>query len=370
MRNDERSLLPRSRCRHHRRRGAIAVLAGLLLTFLIGMVAFAVDYGYLVKVRTDLQRAADAAALAAVQDLIPTTYGWQNTYLTRATASAYAQRNLKDSTFHIADADIEIGRFDPDTIYSQVTFLPTGPYDTVRVTLRRDGVSNPLVPLFFACVLGSRQADVVASATAVLQKAEIMEPGADVLPFATPVELWNSLNAGEEWAAYGDGRLKDALGHTVSGNWGTLDIGPVDNSTSDLCDQILHGLRQEDLDSLSAENRIPDNSAIDCSTPAWLNGDPGLSVGIKASVKAIHGQKRLVPLYDQLSGSLAGSNVDFRVIGWGVVTVVDSVWQGEINSRVILRKSHGYFGELRPKGSLSSGTAYIEGAYTSPVLVQ
>ena len=101
-----------------------------------------------------------------------------------------------------------------------------------------------------------------------------------------------------------------------------------------------------------------------------MNGDPGLSVGIKAGVLAIHGQKRLIPIYDQLAGSLTGSNVEFRVVKWGVVTVIDSQWQGEKNTDVTLMKSHTYSGELRPKASLDGTTAYIEGAYTSPVLVE
>ena len=71
-------MLHHSPRRKGQRRGAIAVLTALMMTFLVGMVAFAVDYGYLVKVRTDMQRAADAAALAAVQDLVPSTNGMQD----------------------------------------------------------------------------------------------------------------------------------------------------------------------------------------------------------------------------------------------------------------------------------------------------
>ena len=47
------------------RRGAIAVLAALLCVILLGMIAFAVDIGYLALGRTQLQASADAAALAA-----------------------------------------------------------------------------------------------------------------------------------------------------------------------------------------------------------------------------------------------------------------------------------------------------------------
>jgi Flp pilus assembly protein TadG len=355
---------------HRPRRGAIAVLTAVMMIMLVGMVAFAVDYGYLVKVRTDMQRAADAAALAAARDLIPSPYGDQYFGTARATALSYTRQNLNDATFGIAESDIEFGRFDPATIYSQVTLLPTGIADTVRVTLRRDGATNPLVPLFFACVLGTRTSSVEASATAVLQKAQIMEPGADVLPFATPVTLWNSISPGQAWSAYGDGRLTDASGHVVPGNWGTLDIGPIDNATSALCEQILNGLHQSDLDALYADHRISSSSGLDSSEPAWMNGDPGLSVGIKSAINAILGQRRLIPLYDQLGGPLTGSNVEFRVVGWGVVRVIGAEWRGEVNSRVIVQKCYGYMGELRPAGSLSSDSGYVQGVYTSPVLVQ
>ena len=56
------------RNRKSKRRGAILALVALLMVPLFAMLAFAVDYGYLLKVRTDLQRTADAAALAAVQE--------------------------------------------------------------------------------------------------------------------------------------------------------------------------------------------------------------------------------------------------------------------------------------------------------------
>ena len=48
-----------------RRRGAIAVLAAIMCVILLGMIAFAVDIGYLAEARTQLQAAADSAALAA-----------------------------------------------------------------------------------------------------------------------------------------------------------------------------------------------------------------------------------------------------------------------------------------------------------------
>ncbi len=288
----------------------------------------------------------------------------------RATARTYAQENLNDPSFQVATSDIQIGRYDPQSIYSGVTLLNDGTFDAVRVTLRRDGAVNSSVPLFFARVWGKNQSAVVASATAILQKAEIISPGAEVLPFATPIDVWEGIEPGETWSAYGDGKLKDADGNDVPGDWGTLDIGPTSNSSSDLNDQILNGLKQSDLDALYSDGRIPQNSYIDSTVPTTMQGDSGLSSGLKQSVLQVEGQKKLIPLYDALGGHLTGNNVEFHVIGWGVVEVIGSEWQGSTNTRVIVKKSHLFNGKLRPKGSLSSTSGYIDGAYTSPVLVK
>src|SRR5437667_7758225 len=56
---------------HHdtRRRGAIIPLFAILLIPLMGMLAFSIDIGWIALVKTDLQTAADAAALAGAEKL-------------------------------------------------------------------------------------------------------------------------------------------------------------------------------------------------------------------------------------------------------------------------------------------------------------
>lgn len=351
------------------RRGAIVVLSALLMAALVGMVAYAIDHGYLLKLQTDLQKAADAAALAGVQDLIRQADGTQDVAAAKQTVINYVRNNLGEEGFQVALDDIQIGRYDPGSIYSGLQLLNDGTFDTVRVTLRRDGALNPQAPLFFARVFGHDEVALFATGTAVLQKAQGMEPGAEILPFATPQELWNSLQPGDLWSAYGDGKIRDGDGVEVPGNWGTVDVGYTGNSSSDLNDQILDGLRQGDLDALESDGRISHNEYLDSAEPAWMQGDTGLSSGLKQSVQLVHGSKKLIPIYDQLANP-NGSHVDFHVIGWGVVTVIDSQWSGNTNTSVTLKKSHWMNGKLRPKGTLGWGDAVIEGAYTSPVLVE
>jgi len=89
-----------------KRKEAIVVLVAVLAVPLLSMVAFAVDYGYLLKVETDLQRSAAAAALAAVQELIPAPDGTQDIAAARAAVRLYAASNTDDVGFTVLDADI------------------------------------------------------------------------------------------------------------------------------------------------------------------------------------------------------------------------------------------------------------------------
>ena len=357
--------------RNHKpeRRGAVTVLIAVLMIPLLAMVAFAIDYGYLLRVRTDLQRTADAAALAAVQDLVPDSDGNQDLAAVRSAVGTYAVSN-RDSSFQVLDADIEMGRYDPATIYSAVSMLSSGTYDTVRVTVRNDSSANSNVSLFFARVLGIDSMPVTATACAVLQKAQYLEPGTDILPFVMPLDVWNGKGYGESWSVYGDGKLQDSSGNTIPGNWGTIDVGSTSNGASELSDQILNGLRQSDLDALHSDGRISTNNHINGNQQAWMQVDPGLSSGIKNAVQQIHGQKRLVPIYDTVAGQLSGNNAEISVVGWGVIEVVDSSWNGAQNTYVTIRKSYTYDGDLRPNRDLSNTTDVIDAVYTTPVLVE
>lgn len=349
------------------RKGVVAVLLGALLVPLLGLLAFSIDYGFLLFVRTDLQRVADQAAVAAVRDLTPDAYGYQNFQKVRDRVREYVALNLGPD-FVVEDDDIEIGRFDPSTIYSSVTLLNSGIRDTVRIRLRRDDVANQSVSLYFARLFGNSEADISASATAVLQKARYLAPGTSILPIAIEQSSWNRLGQGDVASIYGDGRIEDEFGQPIPGNWGTVDIGTNSNSTTELSLQIRYGLTQNDLDALNNQGSIPTTEYIDASVSINLNGDTGLSSGLKHAILDVAGTMKVAPVYGQMTGH--GGNLTFEIVGWVIVEVVDSGWNGSKNSFVKVRKSYTYDGYLRPVNDLSDTVNTIEGAYTSPVLVQ
>lgn len=350
-----------------RRRGAIAVMTAFLMIPLMGMLAFAVDYAYLLKKKTELQRAADAAALASVRELVPASNGYQDVNSVRAVVRQYARANMGNSSFSVPDGDIEIGRFQRSTVYTNFTIESSGVADTVRVTLRHDNTANSPVGLFFARVFGINTSSVTASATAILPPGSRLYPGADVLPIAVEDSFWSNWGAGYNRTIYDDGSVTNHWGHPIPGNWGTVDIGNPNNSTSDINDQILNGLRQSDLDWLYNDSRISTNQYLPTQYPWFSNADTGLSQGMKHGIQPIHGQIRMIPIYDLVSGN--GNNAEYRIIKWGVVKVVTSTWGNPITVQV--KKGYTYNDpHLRPHPDLSTDVGTVEGSFMKAVLVQ
>ena len=367
---------PARELRH--RRGTVAILAAVMLTMLLGMAAFSVDYGYTLTARADLQGAADAAVLAAARELTPDNYGWQgySEYHAREMVRNFANSNINaGGSFQIPDADIEIGRYDPATIYSDgpLTLLDDGILDTVRVTLRQDGVTNDSIPLFFARALGFDQANVVVTATAILPPVKVLRPGDGVLPFAVSINEWNAMSIGTERSIYGDGHIEDDDGNHLGGNWGGVDIGEDIASADDMRDQIRDGLRQSDLDALADDEgpdglpRIPDNTKLEA--PVWVSGDPGLSAGIQCAVEDIMFTPRIVPLYDSVS--LPGNNSEFHIVAWGIVEVIDVDLHGNLsNKHLTIRRGQTYMGTLSANADLSDTSKTIQGAAAAAILVE
>jgi len=151
--------------RGSRRRGAVVVLAAIMLVVMLGFMAFAVDLGYLFLVRTQLQTAADSSALAAAA----------STYLTRAEMEAVAQKyagyhQAAGRTITLHPADIEYGNWDVESR----TFTPSSAVgNAVRVTTRSNAAAGGGTPLFFARIFGYDALNQSASAVAMTNPRDI-----------------------------------------------------------------------------------------------------------------------------------------------------------------------------------------------------
>ena len=271
------------------RKGAVAVFLCFLMLPLLALLALSVDYGFLLYVRTDLQRTADQAAIAGIRDILPDAYGNQDFAQARTTIRDYVAKNLGDG-FQVLDSDIEFGRFDKDEIYDSVVLQDSGIFDTVRISIRNDEFANNSISLYFARLFGSDESDISVTSTAILQPARYLGPGTAILPIAMEDDVWNALDRGDAASIYGDGRIENELGDPIPGNWGTVDIGASSNSAADLNRQIEEGLSQSDLDTLYQQKVIDQPEYIDSQIEITVNGDTGFSAGIKSAIQEIEGK--------------------------------------------------------------------------------
>lgn len=153
-----------------RERGVVSVFVVIALIVLVGFVALAIDNGYVLATRSQLQNASDAAALAAAVSIR------EGSTLAGAASDAVAtaaRNRAGDSNVVIDAGDVEFGSFDFDAR----EFVPGGyaGVTAVRVTASRDaGSAQGPLQLLLAPVLGLDSADVVAAATAALGRRDVM----------------------------------------------------------------------------------------------------------------------------------------------------------------------------------------------------
>ena len=160
-----------------RRRGAIAVLAAIMLVIVLGMAAFAIDVGYLCLVRTELQRAADAAAHAAAYELpdrnqaiaVAKQYAELNYSPNSSTpGNAMNKGNGKTAAADsiLVDSDVVLGTWNPESrTFTQTIFADEA--NAVQATVRRSQSGGNPLWLFFGQILGRNTANVEATAIAM-----------------------------------------------------------------------------------------------------------------------------------------------------------------------------------------------------------
>ncbi len=164
------------RNRLYRRRGAVAAQVAVSATMILGVGALAIDLGAMYTTRTELQVAADAAALAAAAQLVGGV-DQDPEDLAFAAARDFAQRHAAwGEHLDIDGSDIEFGTAEYDANSGKFTFEPGGAnFDAVRVTVNRAaGEAGPgAMPLIFANLFGFSSADLRARAAAVLLPRDI-----------------------------------------------------------------------------------------------------------------------------------------------------------------------------------------------------
>lgn len=350
------------------RTGNLAILVAVLLVPLVGMLALSVDVGYSMRKHDELQRAADLAALAGARDLIPDIDGNQDFDKVRQRIQTAAQDRLSDfNGFKVLSEDITLGRYDVETAYTNFTIKENGIFDTVRVTLRRDNSANQPLPLFFGGIFGLVENEVVATATAVVQKPVAIRPGADILPFAIPAKIWLDEDQRRPLRLRADGKMVNNKGEVLAAEWGTVDFGTRRNEAANLNYQVINGLHESHLTELYRDGRIQIRSTIDSRQEIWVRSKTGLPAELTETIPLIEGKPRLVPLYTQTFGE--GREQEYKIIDWVVVAIKRTKNPGGLDELLEIKPSYLYDGLLRPSQDLCAEEGLIVGAFTSPVLI-
>ena len=386
-----------------KRRGAIAVYVATSGAVLLGFAALAVDTGRLYLGKTELQVAADAAALAGAIELLNERrlFGagelLTSFQVVRQQAGAVAAGNpvlgvgpqIDYNPGDKADGDLVIGYL--PHLYNTgepMSFSDVTEFNAVKVRVRRDATHNGSVALMFARILGIETADLVAEATAAFQhgivgfRVRSETATAGLIPFALRNTSWDTLRGtlARENSDYEDNWAYDPRtgevtpgpdglpelnlypgggdGQLPPGNFGTVDIGGENNATADIERQLLAGVTAADLEYHGGELSLADG-------PFTLTGDTGLSAGIADALEAIVGQSRTIPLFSAASDT--GNNALYTIVKFTGIRIMHVDLTGAMTKKCLIVQPAIAMDDAAIAGG--DGTT-SENVYHSPILVR
>jgi hypothetical protein len=196
----------------------------------------------------------------------------------------------------------------------------------------------------------------------------------DILPIALDEETWNNMLNGmgnDDWSydpqtkqvkAGSDGILEINLfpqGTGAPGNRGTVDIGGYDNSTSDIARQIVSGISASDLAYHGGKLELNADGEL------LLNGDTGISAGVKDELASIIHEPKIIPIFRSISAN--GNNAQYTIVKFVGIRILDVKLNGQMNSkRVIIQPAN-----IVTKGGITSTsdmTSYF--IYSPPRIVR
>lgn len=345
------------------RRGSVLVLSALVLFVALAFTALVVDLSYISLTRTELQNASDAAAMGGALELgMATSPSAASSALAKQAAFqaavdvAAANRGGGRSSIYVDPTkDIRVGQYRYDLATGTYkTEWNVAPYNLVEVVARRDTAGStsgdgPL-DLFFAPVLGRDTTTTRVAARAALQPGAgfYLEPGSSgsvgILPIALDDPTWTALMNGtgpDQYTVNSNGTVSwgpdgvrevnlypNGTADLPPGNRGTVDIGSPNNSTADLVRQIRYGLNDFDM------SFFPNREIRFDKGPITLNGDTGLSAGIKDDLEAIKGQPRAIPIFTAVSGP--GNNANYTINKFVGVRIVYVNLTGKPSSKAVV----------------------------------
>ena len=357
-----------------RRRAVVAVQVGVLLVVLLGAAALTIDVGTMFNVRADLQRAADAGALAGasayVTDAMMTVRmetGGASALTTvvnmanqRSVGYCYVNPSYGTNHTHVSLSDIVTGWINPGSPSEAIHTNPQPrDYNVVQVTARRskDGgdQSNGPVEFLFASVFGRLAGEVDASAAAIFDDRfagiNVSANGANLLPFTIHEDaFYSELAGGGDQYGYNadlgqvntnaDGireirlypyPLSGSGYEEGDGNFGVLNIGTGNQGVEAEIDQIHDGVSATDLQAEIGTSDLTFFGAGGVPVTYDMTGSPGLEATLKAAIGDIIGQE--IGFFLHTNVVLSGSNAIYTITQIRYGRVMDIRLTGPPNQR-------------------------------------
>jgi Flp pilus assembly protein TadG len=366
------------------RRGAIAVLAAVMMVIVLGVVAFAVDLGYLAMARTETQRTADATAHAAVIELSQSGDIDSLSDLAQDVASDFTSANpVLGTTAEVSrDIDVQVGRYEFGSGQTDLFFDDPTTFNAVKVRIRRTNDQNGAVRLFFAGVFNRYQQEIESEAIAALirnVKGFKFPPSGKnlpMLPIVMDEDYWRQATNGgdddgeadDEWSYDPETNSVSSASDGISevtlfpnstgsaGNLGTINIGVTNNSTSYISKQIRQGLSESDLDFHGGSIELNDQGRL------YLSGNPGISASMQKALQSIVGQVRVIPIYRSVSGN--GNNARFEIVEFVAVRIMAAQLSGGVKAIIVQPAAITLDGLIQ-----GSSSGLSDGIFSSPRIV-
>jgi len=343
------------------------VLAAAFLIPALILAGFAINVGYILLAKEEIQKAADAAALAGASQIFvahlagsPLNDAQARSDVAKAVIEAKRfclANTVRGANPTLLDADCVVGYVAIPTNPASplIPWTPGQPYpNAVQVTVRRDQTANSPVSLLMSRILGTETWSGSASATASASRSYTVtgfngSPPNHLLPFAIDVLLWNAFLA--------SGRSPDGLVHDAyavaspssatgppnnvtsgadnlpeftdmypnqnsPGNFGLVSIGPPATDLPTFQNWIDNGSSPSDMAFFG-----PDGLQATPASPLAMAGGPGVKNPVNYSLQAVIGEPRSVVLFSACTDS--GSNMTYTAVGFAGVTVVQADGHGQ-----------------------------------------
>jgi Flp pilus assembly protein TadG len=338
------SLLLRRFVRRGGNRGIAVIYIALLLVVLLAFVGLAVDLGYMYLVKTQLQNAADSAALAGSSKLSEIGSNDIVQLSARAEAISFASKNtatkipvsiLSDSTNAFNDAnDITVGYWDGTSYTAGKT-----PINAIEVRTRRTPTSpDKQVSLFFGRILGWDK--MSASAVALAGRGNRGDAPITICIKAcgptdgTPVDYTDTTTyplGGKlfYWAPYpseanpdgSQGVAWTSFSETSQATDKDITIGILCGATTDVCGKTIYSTNSND-NELARQFRCafknPDYDSLNKTCSDNAGGVCGPTAG-----RIVKNWTITAPIYEDAGCPPGSQPKPYKVIKWSKLRVIE-----------------------------------------------